>query len=748
MGITVGIDLGTTYSVVAMVDAGTGRARVIPNRDGGAVTPSVVAVMPDGRVVIGDEAKELQETGEAETAAFFKRAMGDASFSMPLGNKNYSATDLSAELLRGLVEQAQEVSGLTIDHAIVTVPAYFRNAEREATLKAAEMAGLDVLGLINEPTAAAFAYGLNGSDVSQTVLVYDLGGGTFDVTLARVDGDEIRVLGSDGDHQLGGKDWDDAVVRWAADMFEEEFGVDVLDDDAAASQLAVAAENAKKRLTRSSYADITVESRGHRGRYRLTREEFDSITSFMLGQTADIVERLFASIEGGMDWSRVDGAILVGGSTRMPQVHEYIERMSGKKPLGGVNVDEAVALGAAIRANQTADGRSLLTIGGATASPSMPTLGEGTHEERMLIGGKKIVDVTAHALGMIAESPDRTRYVNTIVIPKNTPLPATQFKTVEHRVPRSGNGRMEVYMLQGEESSPLDNEVAGRYVIENIPYVEGGVTHITVAYQYNDSGVIEVYAQQDETQQELPVTHEPVPDDMSWVTRNPQDIEQEMLEQLKERFVLTYIITDAANGQNLAGSAIEIADGNGTIVLQQANLDSIFSTELAEGLYQVRIIRDGYVDYINAVELHESMDISVSLTTPLPDDQWRAVLTWGQSPRDEDSHLEASNPDYHVYFSNREAHDHGEKIAWLDVDNTTGYGPETITFKVLPHSRYSYYVHNYSGEAPLGTSGAQVALYQGNTLLKIYSIPTWWSGQDWPVFSIFQGEVMDEYAWS
>lgn len=212
--------------------------------------------------------------------------------------------------------------------------------------------------------------------------------------------------------------------------------------------------------------------------------------------------------------------------------------------------------------------------------------------------------------------------------------------------------------------------------------------------------------------------------------------------------MLTYIITDAANGQNLAGSAIEIADGNGTIVLQQANLDSIFSTELAEGLYQVRIIRDGYVDYINAVELHESMDISVSLTTPLPDDQWRAVLTWGQSPRDEDSHLEASNPDYHVYFSNREAHDHGEKIAWLDVDNTTGYGPETITFKVLPHSRYSYYVHNYSGEAPLGTSGAQVALYQGNTLLKIYSIPTWWSGQDWPVFSIFQGEVMDEYAWS
>ncbi|RYQ18385.1 Hsp70 protein [Bifidobacterium pseudolongum subsp. globosum] len=644
MGITVGIDLGTTYSVVAMVDAGTGRARVIPNRDGGAVTPSVVAVMPDGRVVIGDEAKELQETGEAETAAFFKRAMGDASFSMPLGNKNYSATDLSAELLRGLVEQAQEVSGLTIDHAIVTVPAYFRNAEREATLKAAEMAGLDVLGLINEPTAAAFAYGLNGSDVSQTVLVYDLGGGTFDVTLARVDGDEIRVLGSDGDHQLGGKDWDDAVVRWAADMFEEEFGVDVLDDDAAASQLAVAAENAKKRLTRSSYADITVESRGHRGRYRLTREEFDSITSFMLGQTADIVERLFASIEGGMDWSRVDGAILVGGSTRMPQVHEYIERMSGKKPLGGVNVDEAVALGAAIRANQTADGRSLLTIGGATASPSMPTLGEGTHEERMLIGGKKIVDVTAHALGMIAESPDRTRYVNTIVIPKNTPLPATQFKTVEHRVPRSGNGRMEVYMLQGEESSPLDNEVAGRYVIENIPYVEGGVTHITVAYQYNDSGVIEVYAQQDETQQELPVTHEPVPDDMSWVTRNPLDLEREQRE-LAERNRLTgeiYLLVDLSG--SMRGTplqkAIEACHGFvGTINIQDLHIGVVgFANDkqvISQASPDENVIRAGINELAQRVgggNTPTTLDILPSLFSPDAPVKLAIILTdgyWG-----------------------------------------------------------------------------------------------------------------------
>lgn len=549
MGITVGIDLGTTYSAVAMIDQQTGRAHVIPNRDGGSVTPSVVAVMPDGQVLIGDEAKEQQETGYTETAAFFKRAMGDESFTLPLCGRTYSATDLSAMMLRGLVEQAQEVSGSTIDHAIVTVPAYFRNAEREATLEAARLAGLDVYGVLNEPTAAAFAYGLNGSPEPQTILVYDLGGGTFDVTLAHVDGDEIRVLGSDGNHQLGGKDWDDAVVRWVADKFEDEFDIDVTDDDEQLARLAVAAENAKKRLTRSAYADIVVDYAGHKGKYRLSRDEFDEITSFMLGETADIVERLFASVNPPMKWSEVDGAILVGGSTRMPQVHEYIERMSGKKPLGGVNVDEAVALGAAIRANQDAEGHPLLTIGGGAAAPAA-TIGSGASSDgpHMVLGGKKIVDVCAHALGMIAESSDRSQYVNTVIISKNTPIPTNYMKTVELAVPRSGNGRMEVYMLQGDERAPLENEIAGKYVFEGIPYVEGGKTNINVAYCYNGSGVIEVYGQQAETGQEFVAIREPLPEDMSWVQRSPLDIEREQMESRKRNRLTgeIYLIIDVS----------------------------------------------------------------------------------------------------------------------------------------------------------------------------------------------------------
>lgn len=518
MGIAVGIDLGTTYSAVARVDPQTGRPVVIPNRDGDAVTPSVVAVMPGNQVLFGVDAKEQQEAGYTETAAFFKRYMGDNGYTLSLAGRTYAPVDLSSMLLSGLVSQAQEVSGETIDAAYVTVPAYFKNSEREDTLKAARQAGLNVLGLLNEPTAAAFAYGLNGQDAHQTVLVYDLGGGTFDVTLAEVDGDEIRILGSDGSHILGGKDWDDAVARWIADQFEDEFDEDLTEDSEQLAQLGVIAENAKKRLSKASYADVTVHFDGHRGQYRLDRETFDSVTSYMLQETSDIVERLFASFTPSRSWHDVDGAILVGGSTRMLQVHDYIERMSGKKPLGGVNVDEAVALGAAIRANQDAAGRAVapsLLLSGGAAQPQSSAPG-------MLLGGRKVTDATSHALGMISESADRSRYVNDILIPKNSAIPAENTQRRELRVPREG-GEMEVYLLQGSEDAPLDNEVAGKYVFRNIPYVNNGRTLIDVTYRYDENGVIDVSAKQSETGTDLRMEREAVPEDMSWVLNSPKN---------------------------------------------------------------------------------------------------------------------------------------------------------------------------------------------------------------------------------
>lgn len=521
MGIAVGIDLGTTYSAVGRIDPTTGHAVIIRNPEGEAVTPSVVAVMPGGKTLIGAEAKEQQELGYTETAAFFKRSMGQKDFSLTLCGSQYSASDLAGILLRGLVQQAQEVSGETIDAAVVTVPAYFKNSEREATLEAASKAGLKVLGLLNEPTAAVFAYGLNADGASRKVLVYDLGGGTFDVTLAQVDGEEIRVLGSDGSHMLGGKDWDDALVRWITDQFSDEFDVDLSDDSEQMGQLAVVAEKAKKRLSRANSAPIRVSYQGHTGKYELTRDEFDDITSFMLQETSDIVDRLFASMDPPVSWQDVDGAILVGGSTRMKQVHDYIERMSGKPPLGGVNVDEAVALGAAIRANQNASGAPTMLLGsGSSASPS-----DGPN---MLLGGRKVTDVTSHSLGMIAESSDRSRYINDILIPKNSPIPARQTQRRELRVPTSG-GELEVYLLQGQEPAPLDNEVAAKYVFTDIPYVGDGRTLIDVTYSYDENGVIAISAVQTETNTSLPMHREPVPEDMSWATRSP--LENDQVEQ-------------------------------------------------------------------------------------------------------------------------------------------------------------------------------------------------------------------------
>ncbi|PLS26067.1 Hsp70 family protein [Bifidobacterium parmae] len=513
MGIRVGIDLGTTYSAVARIDPETGRAVIIPNKYGHAVTPSVVAVTEDGEELFGEDAKERQELGEPGTASFFKRVMGDPGFRLDLSGRPCTPVDLSAMLLKGLVGQAEMMSGEHVDAAVVTVPAYFRNAEREATLVAARQAGITVLGLLNEPTAAAFAYGLGGSNEGRTILVYDLGGGTFDVTLARVDAGEIRILGSDGDHYLGGKDWDDDVATWIADRFEDEFGEDPLDDAEQDDIIGVTAEKTKKRLTNATSAPVSVAWHGHRGRYTLTRREFDELTSYRLMRTADIIDRLFASFTPARRWSDVDGVILVGGSTRMPQVHEYVERMTGKPPLAGVNVDEAVALGAAIRANQDASGNATPpTIGGAKArNRALP-----------LIGGRKITDATSHALGMIAESEDRERYVNDILIAKNAAIPARNTQRRELAVPRRG-GELDVYLLQGSEPAPLDNDVAGLYAFTGIPYVDGGRTLIDVTYRYDADGVIKVSATQVETGRKLHMERRSIPDDMSWLERSPKE---------------------------------------------------------------------------------------------------------------------------------------------------------------------------------------------------------------------------------
>lgn len=512
MGIRVGIDLGTTFSAVARIDPITGKPMVIKNSFGSATTPSVLCFERDGNVLFGEDAKNMQSVGDTNAIAFFKRSMGKDMFSVDILGKSYNATDLSAILLKKLKEEAESKIGERIDAAVITVPAYFTHKERSATIEAGKRAGLEVIAIINEPTAAAFAYGLNEKEEEQTVLIYDLGGGTFDVTLARINKNEINILGSDGDHELGGKDWDDCIARYLASEFLEKYDVDLSEDPEMVASLLVTAENVKKQLTSKDLVSVPITYQDIRGTIDITEETFEFISQFLIGTTKDVTERLLTSVE--LNWNQIDGVILVGGSTRMRMVHNYVYEMSGKPPLGGVNVDEAVALGAAIRANITDKGEAVATIGGL--------LGKIKSNGLSIQGAKAVTDVTAHSLGMISISPDGEEYINSFIIKKNTKIPASNTKPFNLRT-RAKDNELEVYVLQGEFKRPLDNTIINKYVISKIERTSPPNSVIEVTYEYTANGVIEVSAVQKETGKKLPIKIEPVPEDMSWSDLSPKD---------------------------------------------------------------------------------------------------------------------------------------------------------------------------------------------------------------------------------
>ncbi len=512
MGIRVGIDLGTTFSAVARIDPGTGKPVVIKNGFGAAITPSVLCFRQDGSVLFGEDAKNMQAVGDPNAVAFFKRSMGKDMFSVDILGKSYDATDLSAILLRELKEEAQRQTGESIEGAVITVPAYFTHKERSATIEAGRRAGLEVIAIINEPTAAAFAYGLTERAEEQTVLIYDLGGGTFDVTLARINRKEIRILGSDGNHELGGKDWDDCIARYLAGEFLESYGVDLTEDPEMVASLLVTAESVKKQLTSRDQVSVPIAYQGIRGTVEITEEIFESISQFLLGTTKDVTQRLLESVE--MTWAQVDGVILVGGSTRMRMIRDYVTEMCGNPPLGGVNVDEAVALGAAIRANITEKGEAVPALGGL--------FGRRKGGGLLVQGAKAVSDVTAHSLGMISISPDGEEYINSVIIRKNTQIPAANTKPFYLRTRSKGN-ELEVYVLQGEFHRPLDNTILHKYVISKIQRTDPPNSVIEVTYQYTADGVVQVSARQKETGKTLPVKVEPVPEDMSWTDLSPRE---------------------------------------------------------------------------------------------------------------------------------------------------------------------------------------------------------------------------------
>ncbi|WP_435017321.1 Hsp70 family protein [Tundrisphaera sp. TA3] len=511
MGVCVGIDLGTTNSAVGRRNA-FGRPEVLANREGNPITPSVIYFGTDPPAV-GEEAREWARLGNAEVASFFKPHMGSPHYRLRFHDRDYDAAALSALVLGRLKEDAEARLGQAVDRAVITVPAYFADAQRKATLEAGRLAGLDVPRIINEPTAAALAYGLGKAGAEETVLIYDLGGGTFDVTVARIEPDAVQVLATAGDHDLGGKNWDDRIATFLAERFAADTGVDPLDDPVALNEVLSLAEQAKWALSGRAATRITLQLGRDRRTYELARAEFEAMTAPLMDRTRRLAEE--ALDEAKLDWGRLSGVLLVGGSTRMPMVRSFVREMAGQDPRAGVNVDEAVALGAAIQAGieeglEAESAVPRFTLGGRPQpSPAFT-----------LPGARRVVDVMAHSLGAVAVSQDGSSYVNDIILRRNLPIPAEGTVRYLHATHGGANANLDVYLTQGESDRPIDCTILGKYAFSGIQATDAEVT-VEVRMAYDANGVVQVRAVQRDTGHALRMTVEPVPADLSWLGRPP-----------------------------------------------------------------------------------------------------------------------------------------------------------------------------------------------------------------------------------
>ncbi|MBI5169537.1 MAG: Hsp70 family protein [Candidatus Eisenbacteria bacterium] len=503
--VVVGIDLGTTNSAVAWVTP-EGRAEVIPNAEGGKVTPSVVQYATDGSVVVGETARQQLALEEGNTGKFFKLEMGTQTEYLLAGRRR-SPVELSAAILRQLRADAESALGRPVRRAVITVPAYFLNAARDATRQAGELAGLEVLQLINEPTAAAFAYGGGRRETPETLMVYDLGGGTFDISVVRSDADAVEVVATDGNHQLGGKDWDDRLVEYLAERYRERHDTDPLGDPQSYHELRLRAEDAKRSLSRLTKAAVTVSCGGTMERIEVDRATFETLTLDLLAQTEMLMSAVLTA--SGLGRESFDGILMVGGSTRMPMCEALVTRFLGRSPRTAVHPDESVALGAALLAHQ-------LVAGPQSASSS----GAGAR-----LSSRRIRDVMSHSLGMIAVSAERDRYVNSVLIPRNRPVPCSEVRPFEVGTRSGRDNTTAVYVTQGESESPADCTFVGKYEIGGIPHGERGKSVIEIAYAYDASGVVQVTARVAGSGAALTVTPHPVPQDMAWVHRAPRTVE-------------------------------------------------------------------------------------------------------------------------------------------------------------------------------------------------------------------------------
>jgi molecular chaperone DnaK len=476
--IIVGIDLGTTFSAIAYVNE-HGKPEIIPNREGERTTPSVIFFEEDGNPIVGTEARNQAIIEPRRTVRFVKREMGNPSYRANIDGKDYFPEDLSAMILKKLKNDAEASLGKEINKAVISVPAYFKDAQREATRQAGQIAGLEVIRIVNEPTAAALAYGLDKVEGDQTILVYDFGGGTFDVTIMQIKGKEFTILATDGDAMLGGKDIDARLVEYFAEEFQREHDVDLRLDAHTHQDLWDKAEIAKKNL---SFRTPLMEalSTGEKAlRIDLDREQFDALIEDLVKQTEECMNRVIRA--AGMDWTKIDTVLLAGGSSRIPAVKEMIKRVTGKDAARDMNPDECVAIGAAIQAVVT----TVETEGVSSAPP--------------LEGGSDIVvhDVASHSLGVKAlSSSDHQKYINSIIIPRFTPIPCERTRT--YATNEDNQSRVEIEVLQGEEEDARSPEIhlIGKAGLRNLPPHKAGELVIEVTLRYTADGVIEVVAKE------------------------------------------------------------------------------------------------------------------------------------------------------------------------------------------------------------------------------------------------------------